>query len=449
MVRGKLALPYMTAAWTTPNELPVARSGLRILWQNEHYPDVVKGGGGAINTYYIVTALQRLGHNPVILARGPHGVGIFRESVNGTSVIRFSPPTIPDPLWPLWPLLEPHYLQKAITEIVTPFDMFVCVDAPYALSIKRLYPRRPLIFRVEGTRKSYEASVAPPPREARWSLEERKQQFFGRLLVLENDLMDRLAWRRCDAIVVKSEFMKRELLTVYGVPPEKIHVVPNGVDFNRYAFAQATQQTLDRLGNPDGTKVVITFCGRLVRMKNLSYLLRAFARMRFRNCCVLALVGEGDERKALEEETQRLGIASQVRFLGYTQRVEEFLAASDIFVLPSTYEPFGNALLEAMAAGLPCVALRPDFKKVRTASPEIIVHDETGYLVDSQDPDDLSRTLDRLAGDPSLRRRIGETAQRYCRDTYSWHTCAQQYVELAAGLSCRLSSTKILHETLR
>jgi glycosyltransferase involved in cell wall biosynthesis len=152
-----------------------------------------------------------------------------------------------------------------------------------------------------------------------------------------------------------------------------------------------------------------------------------------RERCVLALIGNGDQRSALEAEAQRLGIAPRVRFVGHSDRVHEFLAASDVFVLPSTYEPFGNALIEAMAAGLPCVALRPDGPTIRLATAEIMRDGATGFLVASGDPADMAARLDGLVRDGALRERFGAAGQARCRERYNWERCARGYLALAGA----------------
>src|SRR4029077_398808 len=132
---------------------------MKILWQNEHYPDRLKGGGGTTRTSYVTQLLQRLGHQPVILAKGPAGLPATEEKVNGVPVIKLSSPRMPTRLWPLWPFLEAHYLRAAMESIGQPFDACFFEDSAYGLSFKRVFPHRPLICRVEGTRKSYVASV--------------------------------------------------------------------------------------------------------------------------------------------------------------------------------------------------------------------------------------------------------------------------------------------------
>jgi glycosyltransferase involved in cell wall biosynthesis len=402
---------------------------MRILWQNEHYPDAVKGGGSAVNTYYIVTALARLGHEVVILARGPAGRGAFNEDVNGTTVLRFPAATPPDGLWPVWPLIEPFYWRRPLTAVAGSFDAAVGIDYPFALGMKHLFPERPLIYRVEGSQKSHDAAMASG-NGAPVSLAERKRRLVHRVLIAEIDFMDRRVWRRCDTVVVKSRFMRGELERLYGVPAERIAIVPNGVDHRRYAEAEATPDARERLGAAERERVVIVFCGRLVAMKNVGHLLRAVAMLPDRERVVLAILGDGDQRTTLQQEARDLGIHSTVRFLGHTERVEEYLAAADIAVLPSVYEPFGNALLEAMAAGLPCVALRPDGRGVKTASDEILDDGETGLLVDHEHPRALAEALQVLVSDRQRRRAMGQRAQQVCRARYSWESCAARYVEL-------------------
>jgi glycosyltransferase involved in cell wall biosynthesis len=412
---------------------------LRILWQNEHYPDPVKGGGGAVNTYYIVRELGRIGCDPVILARAQSDRS-SEEVFNGTRVLRLEPRRLPSRLWPLWPALQPFYLRRQLATVAHTFDAFVCIDSFYALGLKSLFPNRPLVCRVEGTTRGYAAAVpdnAPRPLS---SFSDKKVELFRRLLLRQNDSIDRLAWLRSDALVVKSEFMKEDLVRLYRIAAKKVHVVPNGVDHDRYANAQPSHAALERMRHDPG-RVVITFCGRLVRMKNLTFLLRAYARMRLRDRCLLLFVGEGDQIHALSALAEELGVGADIRLVGHSDRVEEFLAASHIFVLPSTYEPFGNALLEAMAAGLPCLALRPDGLTVRTASAEIIADGVSGYLVDGRDPNDLAAKLDLLCREPSLRLRLGQAGRRIAAERFSWRRCAEAYLELLYPSTARLQST--------
>jgi glycosyltransferase involved in cell wall biosynthesis len=165
-------------------------------------------------------------------------------------------------------------------------------------------------------------------------------------------------------------------------------------------------------------------------MKNVSFLLKAFALMKYKQKAVVTIVGEGEQRETLQKEARALGIADQTRFVGYSSEVEKFLAAADIFVLSSVYEPFGNALIEAMAAGVACVALRPDLVRIKTASNEILTDNENGFLVAGDSPSELSAKLDYLVCNPDVRKKIGKAGQDTCKNRYDWTRCAAQYLEL-------------------
>ena len=305
----------------------------------------------------------------------------------------------------------------------------VAIDAPYALAFKRLFPTRSLVYRIESTVRSHAVAVPNTARERSLSLRDLKLNAVNHVMTYENEFVEQIAWQKSDALVVKSEFMRNELATLYKITTDKVHVIPNGVDYSRYAHARVSKSTLELLDRTDTHKIVLLYCGRLVRMKNVDFLLQAFSKMRTKNKCLLAILGDGEERKRLEDEAAALSLAKHVRFIGKTNKVEEFFAAGDIFVLPSTYEPFGNALVEALAAGLPCIALRPGGVRIRTASAEIIEDGYSGYLVDP-DPSDLAKRLDSLVADPALRKMIGDQGQKFCRSRFDLDKCAAEYVQL-------------------
>lgn len=148
-----------------------------------------------------------------------------------------------------------------------------------------------------------------------------------------------------------------------------------------------------------------------------------------RRDALLLIVGDGEERLELELEASRLGIGPEVRFVGHQERVEKFLAVSHIFVLPSLYEPFANALLEASAAGLTCLALKPDYQKVRTGCGEVIVDGVTGFLTDPEEPQSLATRLDYLVANPEMLKKMGIEGQARCQRLYNWEKCAKQYLD--------------------
>jgi glycosyltransferase involved in cell wall biosynthesis len=157
-----------------------------------------------------------------------------------------------------------------------------------------------------------------------------------------------------DCHVCVSQAVARFSATETGLPPEKLKVIPNGIDVAAYPAQKAAN--LDGFGVPPGHDVVV-YVGRLQRQKGVRWLVRSapgwLARLPE---CDLLLVGDGPQREQLERLCEEMGIAGRVHFAGWRPDVPEILAASRLLVLPSRWEGMPNVVLEAMASRLPVVA---------------------------------------------------------------------------------------------
>lgn len=131
--------------------------------------------------------------------------------------------------------------------------------------------------------------------------------------------------------------------------------IPNGIDTDRFRFnPEIREQVRKELHCEE--KLVIGNVGRLCYQKNQEFLLDIFARVYEKNAnSMLLLVGEGEDKRMLEEKANRLGIRDEVIFYGTCQQIEKLYWSMDIFVFPSRFEGFGIAAIEAQAAGLPIV----------------------------------------------------------------------------------------------
>lgn len=193
-----------------------------------------------------------------------------------------------------------------------------------------------------------------------------------------------------------------------GVAEKKIALIPNGVEPN------GTSQRHERrwikrecLGDEDLR--VVLFAGRLIEEKGLDRLLTAWRKTASRERSVLVIVGDGPLRRDLETMASQLGIRANVRFLGHRADVAKFYAIADLFVLPSRTEGMSNALLEAMAAGLPVVASDVGGNR------EIVEDGCSGFLVDWEDPLSCASVLSALIENPGLRQSMGEAARERAR----------------------------------
>ncbi len=160
---------------------------------------------------------------------------------------------------------------------------------------------------------------------------------------------------------------------------------------------------------PDGGELRLLSVGRLEREKGHSVLLEALAGLGQRGVPVhLDLVGDGTRLEALQRQARELGIEDRVTFAGAVgqDRIRDHYRRADAFCLPSLGEGIPVVLMEALATGLPAIASNT------MGIPELIEDGATGLLVPAGRPDELATAIERLAADPALRRRLGETGRR-------------------------------------
>jgi glycosyltransferase involved in cell wall biosynthesis len=189
----------------------------------------------------------------------------------------------------------------------------------------------------------------------------------------------------------------------------------------------------ERAARPDDGIVRFVYLGRLVAWKGVNLLLEAFKKVSDQAGSLnlaLEILGDGDERAALEEQAARLGLGAQVQFAGWLAPNEaaERMKRSDVFVLPSLRESGGIVLMEAMALGLPIVA-------TNWGGPGVHVDDASGIRVDPTSRttfiDGLAEAMLRLARSPELRARMGHAArERVKRGTYTWDHKIDRILEI-------------------
>ena len=247
--------------------------------------------------------------------------------------------------------------------------------------------------------------------------------------------LTRFALARADAITATGLHLATET-TRFAPRGRPVTVVPYGVDLQRFAPRAARSPKRARRSDSAGDPVVLGTASRLSPEKGLRYLIEAFAelRRRFGERIVLRIAGDttpapgGRERARLEALAQRLGVAEAVEFRGWVEheQVPAFLAGLDVFVLPSTYEGFGVAAVEAAATALPVVA--SDIHGI----PDVVRDGETGLLVPAKDAAALASAIGRLVEDGELRRRLGAAGRAYVAQRYDWNANAAQ-MELIYG----------------
>ena len=243
---------------------------------------------------------------------------------------------------------------------------------------------------------------------------DRRSRWYGRLDRWTNGLVDHN--------VCVSQGVADFSILETGLAPSKLTVIPNGVDDK--LFASATLADLTPLGVPHGSPVFITV-GRLEEQKGIDLLLTAASLvLRDHADCHFLIVGEGCDRAALESQARQLGIANTVHFVGRRDDVPNLLKASTAFVLPSRWEGMSNALLEAMAVGLPVVATAVE------GSSELIRSGETGRLVPAGHPEELASAVRSVFDEAGRAREMALAAQALVKKYYTASATVSAYDEL-------------------
>ena len=208
--------------------------------------------------------------------------------------------------------------------------------------------------------------------------------------------------------------------------PEKVVVIPNGVDVRR--FADARPANLQSLGIPAGSRTFLTV-GRLDFQKGLPDLVEAAALVvpRFSEVHFL-LVGEGPDRAAIERLISEKGLAGRMHLAGWRPDIPELLAAGFGLVLSSHWEGMPNVLLEAMAAGLPVVATQVE------GTSELVIDGQTGVLVPAKTPPALADGIKRLLADPASAKALGAAGRDRVTAEFSWERMVAQYEKLYESL---------------
>lgn len=234
-----------------------------------------------------------------------------------------------------------------------------------------------------------------------------------------NAIVQRWAWNRVDRLLAVSSRLSERMESMIGFPASRIQVIRNGVDTLRFT-PDHRHQARRRLALP-ADRIVLGTAGRLVAVKDQATLLRAFAVLRAKGYEFTALIaGTGPLKDDLIALTNTLGL-SDVHFLGNRPDVEQVLAAMDVFVLTSTSEGLSNTIQEAMATGLPVVATHVG------GADELVVHDQTGFLVPPNQHELLADKLALLFNDPIARTRMGRAGRDRATREFSLERMVADY----------------------
>ena len=233
-----------------------------------------------------------------------------------------------------------------------------------------------------------------------------------------------------DAITAVSQNLREETYRFFDIRKE-IEVIYNFVDVKR--FDKKPLDAFRQVIAPDNEKILI-HASNFRKVKRIDDVIKIFAKVQATIPAKLLMVGDGPERHAAEKLCRQLGVDEQVRFLGKQEQMEDILAVSDVFLLPSEYESFGLAALEAMAARVVVISSNAG------GLAEINIPGETGFLADVGDTEAMSNYAIQLLSNPDYLASMKEKAfQQAC--TFDISNIIPQYEKLYSRF-CRMEPCK-------
>jgi glycogen(starch) synthase len=253
----------------------------------------------------------------------------------------------------------------------------------------------------------------------------RHQGWLPSALNLAIHSVERWLAQRSDVVITCSTTMRDEALHLFELAPERVRVLPNGIDAARWtATARAKSAARTAIG---GDGPLLVYAGRLVHEKGVQTLLRAVRPLRETHPGLrLAVAGTGVHEPKLHAQARRLRIARAVDWLGFVPEAElpALLGVADVVVVPSLYEPFGIVALEAAIAGAPMVVAETGGLRDLAAAGVAAASFPAG------DVEALTSAVGKLLVDPATSRRSAARAARIVRRDFTWQAVAAHTVEV-------------------
>ncbi len=238
-------------------------------------------------------------------------------------------------------------------------------------------------------------------------------------------------------VIVNSNYMKNELQRIFGLPFEKINVIPNGINLTNFSGVERDYD-FRRQFAMDNEKIIL-YVGRLVYEKGVQNLIGAMPKILSNyHDAKLVICGKGGMMDELKQEARNLGIENKVYFAGYcdSKKIQKMYKCADIAVFPSTYEPFGIVALEAMLAGVPTVV--SDVGGLN----EIVEHGVDGMKSYAGNSNSIADSVLTLLFDAKLCSAVSKNAVKKVKEMYSWNKIAQDTHYVYEQAICQTEAQK-------
>ena len=378
-------------------------------------------GGGETQAHLLAEGLITNGHSVIILTRRSDAALRQHENYGDVSVYRLAP--VGSGQLKKWGLLLSSL--PALVQLRDQYDLiFVSgyrIIGLTAVLVGKLF-RKPVVLKADSQGEMSGEFFESGLKKFGVSRSSLPFRFF---LGFRNVIL-----KKADAFSAISPEIASEW-TANGVPRNKIHLIPNGVDTNRFAPVGAEQKSALRAKlNLPQTATIAIFTGRLVSYKGLPLLLKVWKDIRCKHENVLLLlagIGGLDIHNCeaeLREYVKSASLEKEVILLGAVENVPEYLQAADLFAFPTENDAFPSSIVEAMACALPVVTTPVGAIKT------LVTHRETGLLVQPRNSKQLFEALDVMLSDKVLASQLGLSAWQAVQNQYAAGNITRQYLSL-------------------
>ena len=224
---------------------------------------------------------------------------------------------------------------------------------------------------------------------------------------------------KSDGVTTVSRFLKEKTITNYSIEAD-IRVIPNFVDTN--LFKPESHGEFRKAIAPNGEKILV-HTSNFRPVKRVPDTIKIFEKVQKEIPAKLILVGDGPDRSECERLSRQLDLCDNVKFLGKQEGLVEILSSSDLFLIPSQSESFGLAALEAMACGLPVVSSSVG------GLPELVKHNETGFIAEIGDVDRMAKYTLELLGNDKKYKLFSENSRQRAVDKFDKSKVVPLYEE--------------------
>ena len=365
-------------------------------------------GGISSHVYYLSKSLAKNGTKVYVVTCDFPGAP-QHEVLDGVEVYRIDSYKNPSPDFATWVYLMNMNMQKEAAALAkslgSKVDVFHAHDwlvATAGIGLKHVF-RRPLFATMHSTEIGRRNGI---------------NSDYERMIHETEAWLTYEAWKA----ICCSDYMVQHVRWAFGLPPDKMIMIPNGVNADAYAAINKNELSQFRSKFALPEEKIVLFVGRLVYEKGVHVLVNAASKVLEKTNAKIIIVGNGYMKEQLSGIVRGMGITDKVMFTGFVddETLRRLQTCADVSVVPSLFEPFGIVALEAMAAKSPLVVSDAG------GLAQIVDHDVDGVKVYAGNPDSLAWGITRVLTDETYANRLRENAYKKVQEKFNWDRIAQQ-----------------------